>query len=468
MSTSSQSRKRLHLPGLIPGLIVLALSHETWTQDSAATVTAEDIPLESEQAPIVIGQESNDTIGQTSTAPDLDDPQTADTQPGPDEPAPALSEAEQAQVIADSVAVSQYRDVIDTLEVEGGAYAQQLPEQLLGLGLSLQQQGRHPEAIDAFKRGVHLSRINDGLYGAGQLPLLEAQITSHVAQGEFEEADERQTYLYRVQRRTMGVGDARVNALMQQAQWQRQAYELGLSEYGFTRLLAMWDLYRQALTDIADREGENSPKLLEPLYGMLRSQYLIAGFSGEMASGGFTSEAFGARQEENRFNAYKTSAYKRGQSVINAIYNLNQQNSDGNKLQSARDLRMLGDWQFWHGRKEGALTTYRTAIMELAERDDAQEQTQRLFGNAEPLPNLAGVRALPDTGSPEQADLLLEFGVTAGGRVVDLDRVDEGPESSKINRLMRQLRNTRFRPRFEEGEPVDSEITGWAYDTSTW
>ena len=54
---------------------------------------------------------------------------------------------------------------------------------------------------------------------------------------------------------------------MQQARWQRQAYELGLGEYGFTRLLAMWDLYRMALTDIADREGETSPNLLPPLYG---------------------------------------------------------------------------------------------------------------------------------------------------------------------------------------------------------
>ena len=48
-------------------------------------------------------------------------------------------------------------DSISQIESRDGAYAAGLPEQMLSLGLALQQQNRHGEAIDAFKRGVHLA-----------------------------------------------------------------------------------------------------------------------------------------------------------------------------------------------------------------------------------------------------------------------------------------------------------------------
>jgi hypothetical protein len=80
----------------------------------------------------------------------------------------------------------------------------------------------------------------------------------------------------------------------------------------------------------------------------------------------------------------------------------------------------------------------------------------------------------------------VEFGISNRGRVIDLERVevteaegteaepeavDDGPEvdnEASGNRFMRKLRKTRFRPRFENGEPVATENIIWAYDTSNW
>ena len=449
-------------PGNLPLALAAALSltllgGTALAQDPGATVTAEDVPV----AGAIAG-----------TAPEPDDPLTAaDTSAGDAPEVDSLLDPaeEDPELVPDNESVADYRRAVARIEEEAGAYADGLSEQLLGLGLALQQQGRHQEAIDVFKRGVHLARINDGLYSAGQIPLLQSEIASHIAVGEFSEADERQVYLYRVQQRALDNGQARAEALIQQAQWQRRAYDLGLGEYGYTRLLTMWDLYRMALNDIAEREGESSPKLLRPLMGMLQSQYLIAGFQGEMANGAYNVDAFGSRQDDNRFNAYRSSSYKRGEAVITAMYEINQRNSGGDKVTAAEDLVMLGDWRFWHGVREGALETYREAIAELAELDDAQAQVTRLFGAPVPLPALDGVRPLPPTTSPDMGDLLVEFGVSAGGRVVDVSRVDEGLENeSRANRLIRQLRQTRFRPRFDGGEAVDTEKLSWAYDTTGW
>ena len=75
-----------------------------------------------------------------------------------------------------------------------------------------------------------------------------------------------------------------------------------------------------------------------------------------------------------------------------------------------------------------------------------------------PLPAFADLQPLPMVATPEEGNILLEFGVTATGKVVDLERLDENEAlDGKANRLMRKLRRTTFRPRFEAGQAVASE-----------
>ena len=397
----------------------------------------------------------------------------------------AAQDAIDTAAVADNNDVAYYRQAIEEMESSQGAYAEGLQEQLLSLGMSLQQQGRHDEAIRVLKRGVHLARINNGLYSIDQIPLLQTEIASHMASGQFLEADERQMYLYRVQQRTLDRGEVRAQALMQQARWQRRAYEMGVGEQGFARLLTMWDLYRLALNDVVDQQGDTSMDLLPPLEGMLESQYLIAGYQGETSSGGYGGDDLAARQNQGRFNAYRSQSYKRGQAVIQAMYDIEQKNNGGDKVAAAESLVMLGDWMLWHGEREAAFGAYRDAMMELAETDDAQLHRERLFGTPVALPSLAGVRPLPEPIAAENGNLLLEFGVSSRGRVVDLERIEESIDSEEVeaaedaveqaeeataatNRFMRKLRRTRFRPRFEDGEPVATEKLIWAYDTSNW
>jgi hypothetical protein len=427
-----------------------------------------------------------------------------------------------------------YRDAIKGIEAVYGAYGPGLSEQILSLGTTLQSQGRHEEAVQLFKRGVHLARINDGLYSAQQLPLLQGQVASHIALGQYAEADERQHYMYRVQLRTMDNSQGRTQALMQQASWQYDAYQLGLGEAGFLRLMAMWDLYRLALTDTLDREGDASPALLPPLQGMLQAQYLIAAYQPEDGYSG--ADDLGARQQLHRFNAYRAQSYEKGNAVIMAIYDIEQKQEEAQPTQaatetiaaaeietdtdtetsteskpeteteteslsfapaelgqppvapkgttavpedaqapaqggeanpglaSARALVMLGDWRLWHEEREPALKAYGDAIAELVQRDDAQLQIDRVFAEPVALPDLDGLRPLPPPAASAESNILLEFGVTHKGRVVDLERIDENEvNTAQANRLMRKLRKTKFRPRFENGEPVDTEKMVRAY-----
>ncbi len=145
-----------------------------------------------------------------------------------------------------------YQFYITDLESRFGAYAPGLSEQLLGLGTAYQEQGLYDAASKVLKRAVHLSRVNNGLYGAEQIPILQRLISALVSSGEYEKADERQFYLYRVQRELYDPDAPQMSlAMLERARWEERAYFLSVGENSFTRLLTMWELYRRALSNIA-------------------------------------------------------------------------------------------------------------------------------------------------------------------------------------------------------------------------
>ncbi len=363
----------------------------------------------------------------------------------------------------DTGEIQALRNALVGIERDQGAYAQALPEQLISLGFALQQQGRHEEAVAVFKRGGHLIRINDGLYSAGQIPFLQGEISSNLAVGELAEVDQRQQYLLQVQQRSLASGEPYVQALMQQASWQYNAYKMGIGEEerAFSRLLSMWDLYRLAISDIMAREGATSPMLLPPLHGMLKTQYLISTYQAKLSGRAGNS----TQTERFRFDAYLSQNYKKGNAVIRAIYNVEQNRHEDHGLPAAETLVMLGDWMLWHGKRESANQAYLEALGELAALDDAQIQIEHIFGEPVALPNIDGIRPLPPAVAADQGDILLEFKVNPRGHVIDLVRLDESEDNkTKANRLMRKLRKTKFRPRFAGGEPIITDKIVRAYE----
>ena len=389
-----------------------------------------------------------------------------------------LAQTEPAQVplptaSIDSPELQTFRDAISGAESSNGAYGVMLPEQLISLGLALQKEGRHTEAVAVFKRGSHLARINNGLHSAAQIAHIQHKITSHLALGQLDEADQAQAQLFRVQQRNLASGELSVEALIQQARWQRQAYNLGVGgeEARFGRLLNMWDLYRMALTNIIEREGERSANLLPPLYGMLRAQYLISGHN-DRSAGPIMGAEISSGNVQSRFSRYRAKSYDMGRSIIRAIYDIQLSQHGENSLPVLQTRIMMGDWMLWHNSPEPAMDTYSLAIGELAKRDDAQLQTQALLGTPVALPDLDGVRPLPPEVSAEEGNILLEFGVSEGGKVVNLVRLHDTEDENAQNgdalegqarRLMRSLRKTRFRPQFAEGKAITTEKLVKAY-----
>jgi hypothetical protein len=239
------------------------------------------------------------------------------------------------------------------METNAGAFAPGLTEQLLGLGLNLQALDRHAEAAKVLKRGVHVSRVQSGLYAADQIPLLRAEIRSLIALGRFDEVDEHQRYLARVESEALTGTPASIAALIDQGEWAEQAWDLRLGDQEAhpEHLARSWEYYRLAYNQSTQLYGERSLELVKPLEGMLRLQYRFADLQRENASNS-PFDGSGYRQ-----TSALGGAYRRGEAVLSTIFGLKMVNGSSAGEQ-ARDLTRLGDWARWMGRRSDSRSYY--------------------------------------------------------------------------------------------------------------
>lgn len=368
----------------------------------------------------------------------------------------------------DAELVDSYLSIIDEIEARDGAYGADLSEPLLGLATALNARGQFADAIPMFKRGVHLARINDGLYSASQLPHLEGEIAAHIGVGNYAEADERYRYLYRVQKRTLGNTDAYTRALLDHADWDFRAYQLGLDDDPYARLLRMQKRYDQALANISQNEQANAESLLAPMRGLLRTRYLIANYDGEAMRQTLYADEFTRQQRLREFEMNQLRNYEYGRDLILHMYKLQQalvEHQGYDAATPAQSLARLGDWHLYHGKRFAALEAYNAALAELAALDDAQQQTARLFAEPVALPSIDGLLALPQRLDSTTGDVMIEFSVSSRGQVYDIERIDDNEAFDRTaSSLTRQLRKTRFRPRFADGQPVETTDIVYAYD----
>jgi len=257
-------------------------------------------------------------------------------------------------------ALGVYRSYIESMETNAGAFAPGLIEQLLGLGLNLQALDRHTEAAKVLKRGVHVSRVQSGLYAADQIPLLRAEIRSLIALGRFDEVDEHQRYLARVESEALTGTPASIAALIDQGEWAEQAWDLRLGDQEARpeHLARSWEYYRLAYHQSTQLYGERSLELLKPLEGMLRLQYRFADLQRENAS----NRPFDG--SNYRQTSALGGAYRRGEAVLSTIFGLKMVNGSSAGEQ-ARDLTRLGDWARWMGRRSDSRIYYDKAWLRI-------------------------------------------------------------------------------------------------------
>jgi len=356
--------------------------------------------------------------------------------------------------------------LVDETEARGGAVTMDLVEPLRGLAAAYFAAGRYPQGLAALRRGIHVTRMNNGLHSTKQVPLIEQLIAAHVRLGDYVEADAQQDYLYHVlsYRRDHSAPELRA-ATLRYADWMRGAYIGDLDRQRFPRLVGINDLYEAAIEEIEASEGEDSRELLPYLEGRAQLSYLISVYPGETEAS-FQAEPSEMRQfdlpdgallrfwrmQEHNFR-YGLQALERRQAILD-------KDTTSTPIERAQARVAVADWHQWHRRYAPAIKLYEEAWAIAEEQVDATEWLATTLTEPLELPRTSVFTpgAVP-LGIENDAEIAIRFDVSRHGEAKEITILSEQTRETQasITRAYHYLRNVRFRPRLDAGTVVRAE-----------
>lgn len=377
--------------------------------------------------------------------------------------------------------IENYRSAIEQKESEVGPYNAELSEMIFGLGQTLQNVRRYDEALHAYKRSLHLKRINNGVYSLSQAPVLRGIIESYRQLGLINEEADSYGQLLWIHMKSYGEDDPRLIPLLDEiSQWHLTAYmRTGEREDGY-HLSTAFDLYSAAIGLIEKHHGASSLdqiNLLKNLaitsYYNASHQHLYPEFSEIGATVPFGYRPFGTNHENMM---RRGSFYLNGQSAHLKIQKILTENPDTTARDKAIAQTYLGDWYLLFGRYNNAINAYTEAHNIMAGDHQKEEVLGELFNTPKMLPKLEpseiGQKPLVSDADPEQSNNIvtlainkplssyvnLTVDITERGKATNMEVKEVYPEDIDTNgygiRAKKTIRARKFRPRFEAGQPV--------------
>ena len=407
--------------------------------------------------------------------------------------------------------VTRYEDEVAALQSLYGASDPRLGEALLGLGLSYRDAGRHEDAAAAFKRGLHIIRMNDGLHSLVQLPYLEHLIEENSALGNWEEVNKNYNYLFWVYKRNYGDNDPRLLPVIDRiTRSQIDIYNADPGTFTAANLRNRDKMLNKAVRIMESRYGETDTRLVSALNRVAMNQYYLALQTGSLQDyRGYqqymqrvrtedlfttisvavpivgSSGVVGVRYQEitvprshsagylpdhtARTFDYIDAARREGGLALGRVEAICEQDPQASVYARALAITHQGDWELLYENGRG-WNKYRQAYELLRQSPEGAGYITDLFGQPRPLPALE--QGLED-GAPRPQDktpaagsfIEVSFDVLPSGRSqhVHITRAPPGLDASVSRYVKWFISAKRFRPRLEDGQPVTTKDVNLQY-----
>lgn len=368
-----------------------------------------------------------------------------------------------------SESISRYSASVADIEATGGTWDESLAEELISLGELQQQQGDHLLAVETFDRAIHINRINSGLHTLEQIPAIEQLIQSHLAMGDWEQADVYNNYLYYVQQKAFGRDDPRLIPVLDKlATWNIQAFNIGYGELLGMRLREAQIMFLAAARMVGIHFGTTDERRVGYLRNIANSAYLLSRNQDllmEINQPELRSSQTILMTTLNGAASVIPPGFQSGERALAEISDYYRERDDA-PFELADAIANQADWYLIFNRRSQANEYYREAWQVLQEQDNSEELTDRLFGQVVPIPTFAksvenpvAIYQANDESDALQHDFAdLVFDVTASGLVRNATVITEETteKSSHHARLRGIVRDSLFRPIIVDGEPQRS------------
>jgi hypothetical protein len=307
--------------------------------------------------------------------------------------------------------VSLLRERLVHLEEQFGPYGADLAEPSAELGVVFLTDGAFAEARRAFRRAMHVERINAGLYTPRQIPFLNKVIESGIAARDWRQVDNDFRYFEWLNYRIHGHEDATlIDALDRVIGWHLAAIHLDdAEEKKGDHLLRLLELGNRRLALLEKHHGTGHPRHLDQLYQLALYHYYVAVAvrkSGpvseillrELIGPHVYRRSVFVAQEEVAENCYRTGR----QLLRRAIEAARSGPAFGQEAAGLARL-YLADWDLMFNHQEWAEAGYGEAFEALAEAGIPMERLWRFFGAPALLPEPRFRLSLDPGGGGEQA-----------------------------------------------------------------
>jgi hypothetical protein len=319
---------------------------------------------------------------------------------------------------------------IEAIEKDHGHVTRELEAPLLELGKLYASAEQCQNAIPMLRQAILLSQRLDGVMTPRQLPMYAPLLECFVSRDMLRELERAQEQMLLVHESQYGKDDVRMlPALRHAGVWYEQA-----GQYESAR-----DVHMRAMTIARKTGGEQDVRLVGPLRSLARTYRLQAQYE-EEAWRGRAVDAQGQRMLERAAQIVRASAG------------------------ASSDLRIetlleLGDWYQMAGAVRDAAKLYKEVWQEAVA---AGGSGLEVFARPEPLLYRAAVgvalrRAPQDRVKLRHYWIDFEFTVTRLGEVDDVVVKNTGAPGDLQRAISENLKRTHYRPRFVDGEAVDSE-----------
>lgn len=341
-------------------------------------------------------------------------------------------------------AEKDYQRSVEILDATSGATERALLRPLHGLGASHFAEGEFVDASVALKRAIDLSRNLDGLFNPEQLQILDPLIASYVALSLTADAEKEQQYALRVAETAYGKNDVRMlKPLDRYGRWLEQ-----IGRYTTARLL-----YARALTIAEQAGGRGSVLAVEPLQGIARSYRLEFLNGAEEPTA--TPDPLGANDmpplamDNSRLNPDGERALRLALVAID-------KSNPVDHSKRGETLVELGDWYTSAGAGAKGLEAYREAWKELSQSGSTKALEQpRLLAYRPPASSSRRSKLSPDEAEAHYVEV--HFTVTRDGRTDKVETASSDASESSQKATVSAVKKARYAPRFENGEPVETE-----------
>jgi tetratricopeptide (TPR) repeat protein len=409
------------------------------------------------------------------------------------EPRPRLNPG--SRNTSDSRNIRDYQQQVDQLESRYGAYHDGLSEVVLGLGLAQQQEGNHKEAILSLSRALQINRVNQGLYHVSKIPLIEQLIVSYSATGDWQAVDDSYYTLMQLYSRNYINTDVELlPGLAKLIRWHLYAFGGGLTEQPYNHLQLARELLFQSIHIIKINLGANDLRLLEPLAALVLTDYYQAAAQLEYQEQVSKASINSFRDEpgksfDDTWNPY-LNVFTQGKQHIEEMIHITQTNPAAPPRTAIDAFLLLADWHLLFKKKMTADEIYRHVWTQIMAMEDHEQQIEEIFRQPISLPHISisGTSFSDNGGKPGKGSdiasqgnddggqdmagstsklgaIVIEFDITSSGRAVNAEvvEVDPGAKKNDIVKAKRQLKASRFRPRYENGIAVEAQKTRIRY-----